>query len=268
MEISVTESPADLAQRARQAASAGYRRIFAVGGDGTFQVLLNALPASPVILGVIPAGGGNDLAAALGLPDDPLAATALLLRGEVCQLDAVRVRTREGNERLYVGGGGVGLDAEAARFASGSYRNLRGRVRYLLSAIRALAGFRPFQTTVTGSAGESCLQLTNSLLACVLNTPSYGAGVALAPEAKINDGKLNLVLLENLSFLEILALLPSLAYRGELKTARLTRRSVTCVRIETDPPRSFHGDGEILGMTPVDISVVPRACRILRGPSR
>ena len=103
-------------------------------------------------------------------------------------------------------------------------------------------------------------------MACVLNTPSYGAGLALAPEAKTDDGKLDLVLVEDLSVSEIVALLPSLAFRGQLNTPRATRHSVTCVRIETDPPRSFHGDGEILGTTPVEISVVPRAYRVLRAP--
>lgn len=267
IEIVVTESPADLTQKTQQAALQGRERLFAVGGDGTFQVLLNALQNSPqAILGIIPAGGGNDLASALGLPDHPLRAAAQLLKGEVCELDAVRVRTSDGHERLYTGGGGVGLDAEAARYASGAYRNLRGRLRYILSAIRALAGFQGFRATVSVDGGKASLQLSKALLACVLNTPSYGAGLALAPDARTDDGRLDLVLLEDLSFMEILGLLPSLALRGELKTARVTRRSVTHLRIETDPVRSFHGDGEILGTTPVEISVVPRAVRVLRAP--
>ncbi|HTZ31642.1 MAG TPA: diacylglycerol kinase family protein [Methylomirabilota bacterium] len=267
IEIAVTASPDDFTQKARQAACAGHRRIFAVGGDGTFQVLLNALQDAPqIVLGVIPAGGGNDLAAALGLPDDPLRAAIMLIQGEVCELDAVRVRTSEGHEVLYTGGGGVGLDAEASRFASTAYRNFHGRLRYLLSAVRALAGFHAFQTTITTGPEEVPLHLQKALVACVLNTPSYGAGLALAPEAVTDDGRLDLVLLEDLSLWEIVSLLPSLAFYGQLNTVRMTRRSVTHVRIQTDPPRSFHGDGEILGTTPVEISVVPRACRVLRAP--
>ena len=267
VEIIVTNSPADFALKALQAVGAGRERIFAVGGDGTFQLLLNALRDHPrTTLGVIPSGGGNDLAAALGLPGDPLRAAALLLRGEVCELDAVRVRTAEGNERLYTGGGGVGLDAEAARFASGAYRNLHGRMRYLLSAMRALGNFRAFRASILTGDGQSPFRLQRALLACVLNTPSYGAGLALAPDAETDDGKLELILLEDLTVLKILGLLPRLALRGELKTERITRRSVTCLRIETDPPRAFHGDGEILGTTPVELSVVPRACRVLRAP--
>ena len=267
IKIAVTASPADFIEKAQQAACAGYTRIFAVGGDGTFQLLLNALQDAPqIVLGVVPAGGGNDLATALGLPHDPIRAATLLLHGEICELDAVRVRTSEGREVLYTGGGGVGLDAEASRYASTAYRNLHGRLRYLLSAVRALAGFHAFETTITTSPEEAPLHLQKALVACVLNTPSYGAGLALAPDAVTDDGRLDLVLLEDLSLLEIVALLPSLAFHGQLHTARMTRHSVTHVRIHTDPPRSFHGDGEILGTTPMEISVVPRACRVLRAP--
>ena len=217
-----------------------------------------------MVLGVIPAGGGNDLAAALGLPQDPLLAAALLLDGQPGFLDAALVRTADGKERLYTAGGGVGLDAEAARYAGGVYRNLRGRLRYLLSAVRALIGFHPIRVRALIGTDPPVEITANVLLLGVLNTPSYGAGLRLAPGAQTDDGKLDLVLLENLSFFKVLALLPSLARRGELRTARVQRFRVERVRIETHRPCSFHGDGEILGNTPVEVEVVPNAVRILR----
>lgn len=269
VEICVTVSPDDLAKKARCAAIAGHRRILVLGGDGTFQILLNALEHYPdTILGVIPAGGGNDLAASLGLPEDPLRATALLLEGETCRLDAVRVRTAEGQERLYVGGGGVGLDAEAARYANGAYRNLRGRLRYLLAALRAFYDFHPIPVRICSEMSEVQDLQASALLVGVLNTPSYGAGLFLAPDAKTDDGRLDLVLLDDLGLAEVLALLPSLWLRGELKTKRLRRFTVERVRIETAKPYIFHGDGEILGTTPVEISVVPGAFQVLRAPRK
>jgi len=137
-EFRSAESSAEFARIAREEAAGGRERIFALGGDGTFQALLNAVKGnSNVSIGVLPAGGGNDLAAALGLPPDPVqAAERILAQGEAVRLDVARVRTADGAERLYMGGGGVGLDAEAARFASGAYRKMRGRSRYLLSALR------------------------------------------------------------------------------------------------------------------------------------
>ena len=265
VEFRSTNSPENLAVEARRGAAEGRKRIFVLGGDGTFQVLLNALAgASGVVLGVIPAGGGNDLATAIGLPQDPLLAADLLLDGQAAFLDAALARTADGKERLYAGGGGVGLDAEAARYASGVYRNLRGRPRYLLSAVRALMGFHSIRLRALIGTGQQVEINANALLLGVLNTPSYGAGLRLAPDAQTDDGKLDLVLMEDLSLLEILALLPSLAHRGELRTARIQRFRVDRVLIETHRPCSFHGDGEILGNTPVEVKVVPNAVRILR----
>jgi diacylglycerol kinase (ATP) len=265
VDICLTQSPQDLAARASHAAETGRERILVLGGDGTFQALVNAVTNYPqVILGVIPAGGGNDLAAALGLPPDPVLAASLLLEGETEELDVLRVRTSDGNERLYTGGGGVGLDAEAARYANGPYRNLPARFRYLMAAIRALFGFRAIQARVIFCEGEPKTLEAKALLVGALNTPSYGGGFYLSPEAKTNDGKLDLVLLESLNLGEILRLLPALAFSGQLNTHRLRRFNTSAVRIETDPPCRFHGDGEILGMTPVEVTVIPRAIRVLR----
>ena len=229
---------------------------------------MNAVSDYPeIILGVIPAGGGNDLAAALGLPPDPVAAAALLVDGEICELDVVKVRTADGRERLYSGGGGVGLDAEAARHANGAYRNVRGRLRYVLAALRALFGFHSVRVRIVIGCPETESVQATVLLAGVLNTPSFGAGIDLAPGARMDDGKLDVVLVEDLGVFEILALLPAFALRGDLNTKRMRRFSTACVRIETESPCWFQGDGELLGMTPVQISVVPRAIRILR-PAR
>ena len=265
-EFRSAESSAEFAQIAREEAAAGRERIFALGGDGTFQALLNAVAGNTnVSIGVLPAGGGNDLASALGLPPDPVrAAEMILARGEAVLLDAARARTADGAERLYMGGGGVGLDAEAALFASGVYRRMRGRSRYLLSAIRALGVFRGMRVRVSLEGCEKTSLQGIALVLGILNTPSYGGGLRLAPEARLEDGWLDLVLLENLTMFEIAGILPRMAVSGELRTHRIQRHCVTRARIETDQPCAFHADGEIVGMTPVEIAVVPRAMRVWR----
>jgi len=188
----------------------------------------------------------------------------ILTQGESVALDAARVRTADGAERLYMGGGGVGLDAEAAQFANGVYRKMRGRSRYLLSAIRALAEFRGVQVSVSLEGTEQNSLQGAALVLGVLNTPSYGGGLRLAPEANLEDGRLDLVLLENLSVSEIARMLPRLAISGEIRTQRIQRHNITRARIETERPCAFQADGEIIGMTPVEISVVPRAIRVWR----
>jgi diacylglycerol kinase (ATP) len=268
VEFRSATSSEEFAHWGREEATKGRERIFALGGDGTFQVLLNAVAGNPAVsIGVLPAGGGNDLASALGLPRDVIrAAEALLLEGEVSCLDAARVRTADGVERLYMGGGGVGLDAEAARFASGVYCKIRGRGRYLLSAVRALWSFQPMNARVSMENAAKDLLECRALVVGVLNTPSYGAGVRLAPDARLQDGKLDLVIVKDLNPFEIAKALTQLAASGEIHSERIQRHSIQRARIETDRPCVFHADGEIIGQTAVEVVVVPKAMRVWHLP--
>jgi diacylglycerol kinase (ATP) len=262
-EFGETGSAVELESAARQAVAQNYRVLLALGGDGTFQALVNGAYGSNVMVGILPAGGGNDFAAALGLPGNPVSAAQIILKSKPRSVDLVRARTADGRTRLYAGGGGIGLDAEAARFASGPYRHLPGRMRYIASALRALSKHTPLKVRLEFPGEDLRPVEAVSLLASVLNTPTYGGGVRLAPDARINDGLLHAVLIEDLGALSVLKLLPRLMGSGELRTSRVRRWGVRSVRISADRPCLFHGDGEILGPAPVEIEVVPNAVRVL-----
>jgi diacylglycerol kinase (ATP) len=259
----MTNSAAELESSAQNAISQGRRTLFAMGGDGTFQALANAAFGADVLLGILPLGGGNDFAAALGLPDEPVKAAEATLRGDPRFVDLVRVRTAEGRTRLYAGGGGIGLDAEAARYASGAYRRFPGRSRYIASALRALIGFVPLEVRVEFPGSDLIPLEARALVAAVLNSPTYGAGLRLAPVATVDDGSIDVVLIEDIGTIGVLRLLPRLMGNGELRTSRVKRWQVRKVRLTTLKPNLFHGDGEILGSTPVEIEVVPRAVQVL-----
>jgi diacylglycerol kinase (ATP) len=261
-EIVMTNSAAELESCAKNAISQGRRALFAMGGDGTFQALANAAFGADALLGVLPIGGGNDFAAALALPDDPVKAAEAILRGRPRFVDLVRVRTAEGRARFYAGGGGVGLDAEAARYANGPYRWLPGRLRYIASALRALVSYIPLEVRIDFPEGQVISWEAKALLAAVLNSPTYGAGLRLAPGATLDDGSLHVVLIEDIGTLGVLRLLPRLMGSGELRTSRVKRWRAQHVRLTTDRPCMFHGDGEILGPTPVEIEVVPKAVQV------
>jgi diacylglycerol kinase (ATP) len=258
-----TSGASELESAVRSAADAKHRILLAMGGDGTFQALVNGVYGNDVIIGILPAGGGNDFATALGLPCDPVCAAQIILKGEPRSMDLVRVRTADGRTRFYVGGGGIGLDAEAARFASGPYRRLPGRLRYLASALRALSAHVPLKVRLEFPCEGFPPAESVSLLAGVLNTPTYGAGLRLAPDARTDDGLLDVVLLEDVSVLTVLKLLPRLMSSGDLRTSKVKRWRVRSVRISADRLCLFHGDGEILGPAPVEIEVVPSAVRVL-----
>ena len=253
----------ELELRALAAIKSGKGFLFALGGDGTFQGLVNAAYGADVILGVLPAGGGNDFAAGLNLPEDPVAAAEAVLLGQPKQVDLVRARTADGRVRFYLGGGGLGIDAEAVRLAGGAFRRLPGRARYVASALRAYCGYRAIGVRAEFPLSELPPIEAKALLAAVLNTPSYGAGIRLAPEACLDDGWLDAVIVEDLLLFEVLALLPRLLKSGELRTPRVKRMRLRTVKLSTDRPSLFHGDGEILGPTPVEIEIVPQAVRVL-----
>src|SRR6266851_7498902 len=226
----MTNSAAELESSARNSISHGQRVLFAMGGDGTFQALANAAFGTGALLAILPVGGGNDFAAALGLPADPLKATEAILRG---------------NPR------------------SGAYRRLPGRSRYLASALRALVGYVPLEVRIDFPGSDLISWEAKVLLAAVLNAPTYGAGLRLAPGATLDDAALHVALIEDIGTFGVLRLLPRLIGSGELRTSRLKRWRVSKVRLTTRKPSLFHGDGEILGSTPVEIEVVPRAVRVL-----
>jgi diacylglycerol kinase (ATP) len=265
-EFVLTENGQILESRARTAIADGGRMFFAMGGDGTFQGLANAACGSDVVLGVLPAGGGNDFASALGLPRDPLAAARAVLRGQPRPVDLVCARTGDGRVRLYAGGGGVGLDVDAVQHAAGTFRRLPGRLRYVASALRALREFTPLRARAEFPGSELPAIEAQVLLAAVLNTPTYGAGLRLAPGARLDDGALDVTFVEDLSALQILALLPRLLHSGDLPASHLKRARARKVRLLADRPCFFHGDGEILGPAPVELEVVPAALRVL-GPA-
>src|SRR6266481_3609681 len=257
-----TESTESLESQARSAIQAGRRVLLAMGGDGTLQALVNAAHRREVVLGILPTGGGNDFAAALGLPKNPIAAAVAILSAKPRRVDVLCACTADGSRRLYVGGGGVGLDADAASY-SGACAQLPGRLRYIAAALRALREFKPLRVRAEFPGSNLPSTDTQVLVAAVLNTSNYGGGLRLAPDARIDDGLLTTVFVKNLSAPEVLAALPRLLARGDLPDSYADRVSASCVRLTADRECLFHGDGEILGPAPVEVEVLPKALRVL-----
>jgi diacylglycerol kinase (ATP) len=244
------------------AIAAGSRTLIAMGGDGTLQLLVREAIGSPVNAGVIPVGGGNDFAAALGVRNWKQA-VEIVAKGKTRAVDVVRATFANGETAEYLGGGGVGLDAEAARYARGKFLKWPGRLRYVASAVAALRGYSGVHVEFAFPENGAPALRKRLLLAAALNTPSYGGGLRLAPEARIDDGQLDFVTIDMLSRREMARLLPRLLFTGELQTGHLTRFRVTRARLSAEEEvGGFHGDGELLGATPVEIEVLPKAIRM------
>lgn len=246
----------------REEIAQGGKQLVAMGGDGTLQLLVNEAVGQDREIGVLPVGGGNDFARALGIANWEQGVSAIA-HGRTKLVDLVKARFADGQVTLYLGGGGAGLDAKAARLAGERFANWPGRLRYLAAAIAALRNYSGTQIELVHRENESRKIRCNALFAAALNTPSYGGGLRLAPDASISDGLLDFVVVEMLTRWEILKLLPRLAVTGELKTKRATRFRVARAQLCAELEEWFHGDGEILGRTPVEIEVEPNAVRML-----
>jgi len=269
VKIVETTSPEQFRGSVRAAVSEGCATLIAMGGDGTLQLLAREAIGRAARIGVIPAGGGNDFASALGIPKDLEQAVDVIVRGKTRAVDAVRVRTGAGTSTeqnaIYLGGGGLGLDAEAIRHASGKFLMWPGRLRYLASAIAALRGFYGVQVKAEFPDSDLPKIVKMVLLAAVLNTPTLGGGLRLAPAAQVDDGALELVMIEMSPKREILTWFPRLLFLGELKTGRVVRVRAAKITLSTREETWFQGDGELLGISPVEIQVISGALCVL-GP--
>jgi diacylglycerol kinase (ATP) len=253
-------SGGDVGELASRAASAGYPYILALGGDGTFHYLAEAISGTGAVAGFLPAGNGNDAARALGIPLDPLRAADVFLRSRPRAVDMIRVRLADGRTTHCVCAAGVGLDAEAAYLANTRFRSWPGVGRYLAGAAWTYFKGAAFDlhVEIDGAAWHG-----RALLALVANAPEYGAGIRIAPTAKIDDGWLDLVLVRDVPWTRFLEAIPILLTSGDLRFQEVERFRCKRVRIKAGSRMKVHGDGEILGESPADFEIAPAAIRVV-----
>lgn len=243
---------------AAAAAREGCECVLAAGGDGTAHAVLNALCGSRTVLGVLPLGAGNDLARALGVPLDPMAAAEFLLRAPISSMDVIRA-----GDEVYGAVAGAGFDAESTARANRWGPWVSGHTRYFLAALGTLATYRPQRFELVSDAEDFSGE---AMWVAVANAPTYGGGVRIAPEARIDDGVLDVCIIERLSRAALLALYPALL-RGRHLGERCVRY-FRATRVEFRQPAGavLYGDGEFLGRLPATLRLEPAAVRVVRAP--
>ena len=254
--------------------------ILVFGGDGTVHRHLPQLVKLRLPVLVVPHGSGNDFARALHLRsvDDALAAWRQFVsgRGSVRQVDLGIIAPpdaggapgphKTGTGRYFCCVGGVGLDAEIARRANRLPRALRRRGGYLLSVLPALSGFQPVGVKVQASLGESPLNTPYAGPAMVVafaNTPTYGGGLSIAPDARLDDGKLEICVVEAMAKVRLLRLFPSVFSGRHLTLPEVRYLQADRLRIETEKPSEVYADGEYVCSTPVEVRVEAGALRVI-----
>lgn len=262
-DVVVSSGPEDLTAQARRAAADGIERLVVAGGDGTQHLAVRGLAGSECALAVVPLGSGNDLASGLGVPRDLDVALDRALEGEIGAIDLGRVDAPGGpvHFAIYCG---VGFDSEVTRVANEKVRFVRGPLIYPWAVLRTLAGFVPPTLHVTHDEGEFHRR---AMFATAANGPSFGGGMRIAPDAVMDDGLFDLVLVDAVPKLRLLQIFPKV-YRG----LHLGRPEVHVVRtrslhLSVDRPMVLYGDGEPLAPIPEDglrITVEPGALRVVR----
>lgn len=251
----IARDAAELASLVRDELRAGTTRLLVAGGDGSVHVAIQLLAGTACALGIVPAGRGNDLARALGLPLAPLAAAQRAISAEPRSVDL-----GVAGDRLFAGVASLGLDAEVASLAR---ERGGGKWVYPYALVRALVRFRPPQFRIEHGAD---LIEGAGMLAAVANSPCYGGGMRIAPTAELADGLLDVVFVRSVSKIRLLSLFPRV-YRGTHVShpAVVVRRAVR-VTIRVDRPLTWFADGEPLaaaGPAGTMIGVRPGALRVL-----
>ena len=263
VDVVQTTGDGDAERAGREYSAGGGRRLFVAGGDGTVNEALNGVAASGalggVTFGIFPMGTGNDFAAALGIPLEIPEAIDVLLAGRELRVDVGAV-----NGRHFLNTSGGGFIAEVSVAVTPQLKTVAGWVAYLIGGAQALMEYEPVRATVTAEPGGFRIGLGLYTFA-VCNSRLIGGGRLIAPEAIIDDGLLDLCLIEAMSVVEFLNLARKVSDGAHVDDPRVRYLQASSIVIELDRETMINTDGEVLRATRCEYSVLPRAATFLAG---
>jgi diacylglycerol kinase (ATP) len=254
--VEVSPTADDPVHLAGEAAAQGHDLV-ACGGDGLVAAVAGVAADSSRRLAVVPTGAGNDFARSLGYdPKRPLDAFDALEHGHDRVIDLGRV-----NNRWYTCVTASGFDAEANRWAN-TVKRLSGTALYVAAVLRTLAVYKPhpFLLTVDGEAHE-----LRAWLVAVGNGPAYGGGMNIAPNARLDDGLLDITVVGEMSRLEMLWNFPKVFKGTHLANTKVTTFRGARAELESlDPsvPMDVYADGELVGPLPATMEAVRDALTV------
>jgi YegS/Rv2252/BmrU family lipid kinase len=238
---------------AREAGERG-ATVVAVGGDGTIGLIAGALRGTPGRLAVIPAGRGNDFARVLKIPADAAVAARVALDGHEKVVDVGDV-----DGETFVCIASLGFDSDANRIANHA-RFVKGNLVYLYAALRALAGWKHanFHVVIDGQPHD-----LHGWSVAVANSKAYGGGMYLAPQAELDDGQFDIVLVAAAPKWKALADLPKLFKGTHAESPYVHTLRGKKVEVSADRPFTIYADGDAIGSLPATVSISPRSLKVL-----
>ncbi|MFJ5836933.1 YegS/Rv2252/BmrU family lipid kinase [Streptomyces shenzhenensis] len=258
LETEYSRSLAHAQELARRAGERG-RVVLAVGGDGIAGGIGGALSGTGSVLGLVPAGRGNDFARALGLPADPAALTRILLHNGPRPVDTIEVESAVHRGTVVLGSVYAGVDALANRHANHA-RLLRGAASYYAGGLRAVTTWRPAAYRVTVDGRE---HTHRGYTVVAANSAYYGSGRAIAPDARVDDGLLDIVMIREAPRRLFFALMNELSTGAHVDRPEVRVLRGREIRIEADRPVPYGADGEVEATLPVTARVRPGDLAVL-----
>jgi diacylglycerol kinase (ATP) len=256
IDIVRTESPEAMTIALQKLVAEGAERVAIAGGDGTVRLAVQTLAHTSTALGILSQGTFNNFASALRVPHNLPAGLRMLRDGIVQEVDLGKI-----GERYFTESAGVGLFADAlALYGQGSNKNF---LRGLYATARLGLAFQAHEMQITVDGKESTSRVT---LCEVANTYRIAQAVPIAPEADIADGLLDIVILSDLKRHEIKPYLLALRAQLHLGLPKVTVLRGREIKIEAKHAQNVHADDQVIGMTPLTITVAPKALKVLVDP--
>ena len=253
------ETAAAARDRGLAAVASGLDVLAVTGGDGIVNLGVNLCAGTGTALAIVAAGTGNDIARGLGLPvHDPLAAAAVIGNGGVRAIDAARCHDDFGDPRWFAGVLGAGFDSIVNERAN-RWGWPRGRMRYNLAIARELPVFKPIPYVIEVDGRR---QETEAMLVAVGNGPSYGGGMRVCPDARLDDGELDVMVLHRITIPEFLRVFPTVFKGTHVNHPAVEVLRGRRVTLEAAGIMAY-ADGERFAPLPMTCEAVPGALRVM-----
>jgi len=266
-----TVYPGHAIELARQAGEQGYDLVIAMGGDGTVHEVMNGLMKVPAekrpVLGVVPAGSGNDFGHGIKASTQPANALNRAINGEPSTVDLGLMTAGDGRKEYFDNTLGIGFGA-IVTIRSHRLPLLRGFLMYLTSVIQTIIlDHNPIkmQMEIDGKKVEESIIY---LILC--NGPREGGGFLIAPDAIIDDGILDYAMITNVSRLMMFRIVPEVMKGTHGRFKQVTIDRCKKFTLTADRPLYIHADGEIFSGPGTDIrqvsfEILPNALKVVRG---
>lgn len=264
LDIAMTVGHRDAERAAAAAVRDGYDLLFVGGGDGTLNEVLNGAASVPGGLGastfaVIPLGTGNDFATSLGFGGE-VESTLDALAGSV----EIAVDVGRLNDRYFVNVSGGGFIAEVSDAVDSQLKTIAGKLAYLIGGAQVLLDHEPFTATIATGGNSQALSL-HAFAVC--NARLIGGGRVIAPDAIVDDGLLDVCLIEEMPTVEFLGLLSRVSNGAHVADPRVRYFRVGAIDLTFDRVVKVNTDGQVLETNRCQYTVLPRAARFLAAPS-